>query len=85
MQPIVLVLVPPDWEAVPEGLDALRRQIETGYDGRMVLRPATQKLSRPVVLLFGSWDAAAKARATETLHWLAQEAFFTLEWLKGVI
>lgn len=81
IRPIVLVLVPPTWEPIPEGMADLRRQVETGYGARLVFRQATEKLSRPEVILFGNWGKAVKEQAEETLHWLAQDAYFTLDWL----
>ena len=80
-RPLALVLVPPQWEAVPAELEELRRQVETGCGATLLLQASSDRLRRPLLLFFGSWDEGVKRRAAPLLHDLTRQAFFTLDWL----
>lgn len=81
LQPVLLVVVPADWEAVPEGLTELRRCLGEEYGGRLVLRMASTPLRSPLAHYCGVWERAEQRLARRDLTPRLEAAFYSLSWL----
>lgn len=62
--PVLLVIVPADWDAVPEGITELRRCLADEYGAPLMFRMASTPLSSPLPLWTGYWVPRAVVRAT---------------------
>ena len=47
-QPVLLLMVPADWEAIPEAVTEIRRCLGEDYGGRLHLRMASTPLRSPL-------------------------------------
>lgn len=80
--PILLLLVPADWDADPAALTELRRFLSDEYGAVLSLRQATAPLRSPLPLYVGYWPRALRQGADSYLRPLIDAAFFSLEWLE---
>ncbi|GGL12824.1 hypothetical protein [Deinococcus radiotolerans] len=81
LQPVLLVIVPPDWEADPAALAELRRCLADEFGARLSLRQGTVPMRGPLHLYCGVWpDGLMWSARREVTPRLAQ-AFFSLDWL----
>lgn len=81
-QPVLLLVVPADWSAVPEGLTALRRCLGEDYGGRLLLRMARTPLRSPLAHSCGLWDRVELRLARRDLTPRIEAALFSLAWLE---
>lgn len=72
------ILVPGDWDVVPDVLRELRRHLSDEYGAMLRVQPTTRYLPTPVRLYAGPWAA----HWDEDLERLVRAAFFTLDWLE---
>ena len=80
-QPVLLVVVPADWDAIPEGLSELRRCLGEEYGGRLVMRMARTPLRSPLVHYCGLWGRAERQLARRDLTPRVEAAFYSLAWM----
>ncbi|UQN08035.1 hypothetical protein [Deinococcus sp. QL22] len=52
---LLLVVIPPDWDADPAGVKEFRRCLVDKYGARMNLRQARVAMRSPLALYFGAW------------------------------
>ena len=81
-QPVLLLVVPAEWEAVPEGVTELRRCLGEDYGGVLTLRMARTPLRSPLAHYCGLWDRAELRLARRDLTPRIEAAFFNLAWLE---
>ena len=77
--PSLLLFVPGDWEAEPDGLRELRRHLSDEYGATLTVRPF--RGHAPLPLCVGVWRQAPG----EDVEDLILSAFFTLDWLEEVL
>ncbi|MFC6667838.1 hypothetical protein ACFP9V_22390 [Deinococcus radiopugnans] len=80
-QPVLLLVVPAEWEAVPEGVTELRRCLGEDYGGVLTLR-SPHALHSPLAHYCGLWDRAELRLARRDLTPRIEAAFFNLAWLE---
>lgn len=80
-RPLLLVLIPADWEAIPEGLAELRRCLAEDYGATLLLRPSRASLRSPMPHYVGYWTRWARRNARWSIPPLVEAAFFSLDWL----
>ncbi|GGK91229.1 hypothetical protein [Deinococcus radiotolerans] len=80
LRPVLLVIVPADWDAVPEGVAELRRCLADEYGASLMLRQATAPLSSPLPLYAGYWEPKAQWYARRDVTPRLAEAFVDLRW-----
>lgn len=83
LSPCLMLLVPADWVAIPEGLTELRRVLGNKYGATLDLRTATAPMSAPVTLYINYWEFWVMREAQENLPQLIERAFYTLNWLEA--
>ncbi|GGO41785.1 hypothetical protein [Deinococcus humi] len=81
-QPMLLLVVPADWEAVPEGVTELRRCLGDDYNGRLLLKMARTPLRSPMAHYCGLWGRAELRLARRDLTPRIDAAFYSLAWLE---
>lgn len=81
-RPVLMLLVPADWDAVPEGLTELRRCLGEEYGGRLLLRMARIPLRSPLAHYCGVWGRADLRLARRDLTPRIEAAFYSLAWLQ---
>ncbi|PIG95960.1 MULTISPECIES: hypothetical protein [Deinococcus] len=79
--PVLLVIVPPDWEADPAALAELRRCLADDYGARLSLRQGAVPMRSPLPLFCGVWPRGLIWYARRDVVPRVQQAFFTLNWL----
>ncbi len=82
LRPGLLLIMPADWEAVPEGLTELRRCLAEDYGASLLLRMSTAPMRSPLPLYVGYWEPWARRSAGRNIPFLIQAAFYTLNWLE---
>lgn len=80
LRPVLLVIVPADWDAVPEGVAELRRCLADDYGASLMLRQATAPLSSPLPLYTGYWQPKTQWYARRDVTPRLAEAFVDLGW-----
>ncbi|QLG12746.1 hypothetical protein HLB42_17640 (plasmid) [Deinococcus sp. D7000] len=80
-QPVLLLVVPASWEAVPEGITELRRCLGE-CRGVQTLRMARTPLHSPLAHYCGLWGRAELRLARRDLTPRIEAAFFNLAWLE---
>lgn len=84
-RPSLLVIVPGDWDAVPEGVAELRRYLADQHGASLLLRTTTAPLRSPLVLQTGVWALPSWRCARRDIEQvLMPQAFFSLEWMDEV-
>lgn len=63
LQPVLLVIVPPDWEADPAALAELRRCLADEFGARLSLRQGTVPMREPLPLYCGVWPDSVRWHA----------------------
>ena len=81
-QPVLLLVVPADWDAIPGGVTKIRRCLGEDYGGRLLLRMASTPLRSPLAHYCGLWGRAELRLARRDLTPRIQAAFFSLNWLE---
>ncbi|MFC4424866.1 hypothetical protein [Deinococcus navajonensis] len=84
-RPSLLVIVPPDWDTVPDGLAELKRYLSDEYGAVLLLRSATAPMRSPLLLHLGLWNPQDMRVAREDVDDLLQRAFYTLDWMEEVL
>jgi len=79
---MLLLVVPADWEAVPEGVTELRRCLGEDYGGRLLLKMARTPLRSPMAHYCGLWGRAELRLARRELTSHIEAAFYNLMWLE---
>jgi len=79
--PVLLVIVPPDWEADPAALAELRRCLSDEFGARLTLRQGTVPMREPLPLFCGVWPRGSTRHARRELTPRLSQAFFTIDWL----
>ena len=82
LRPVLLLLVPADWEAVPEGLTELRRCLAEDYGASLMLRMASRPLRSPFHHYAGYWPHWERQHAKLDLPPRIERAFYSLDWLE---
>ena len=80
LRPVLLVIVPADWNAVPEGIAELRRCLSDEYGASLMLRQATAPLSSPLPLYTGYWPPDTQWYAKRDVTPRLAAAFVDLGW-----
>ncbi|MVN89142.1 hypothetical protein GO986_20600 [Deinococcus sp. HMF7620] len=81
LHPVLLVIVPPDWEADPPALAELKRCLADEYGARLHLRQAQAPMKAPLPLFCGFWPKGITRYARRDVQPRVDQAFFSLEWL----
>ena len=81
LRPVLLVIVPADWDAVPEGIAELRRCLADEYGASLMLRQATAPLASPLPLYAGYWPPDTQWYARRDVTPRLAQAFVDLNWL----
>ncbi|WP_295822392.1 hypothetical protein [uncultured Deinococcus sp.] len=81
-RPVLLLLVPADWDAVPEALTELRRCLGEDYGAGLMLRQASVPLRSPMPLYVGYWPHDVQRFAQRDLRPRIEAAFYSLAWLE---
>ncbi|GGO33782.1 hypothetical protein [Deinococcus humi] len=79
-QPVLLLVVPADWEADPKGVTELRRCLGEDHSGRLMLRMATTPLRSPLAHYCGLWGRAELRLARRDLAPRIEAAFSKAVW-----
>ncbi|MFC4426187.1 hypothetical protein [Deinococcus navajonensis] len=83
--PSLLVIVPGDWDVVPEGLTELKRYLSDEYAATLLVRTTVAPLRSPLMLQTGVWDPRDWRMARRDIEQvLLPQAFFSLEWMDEV-
>ncbi|MFC4638532.1 hypothetical protein [Deinococcus hohokamensis] len=83
--PSLLVIVPGDWNVVPEGVAELKRYLADEYGATLMMRTTTARLRSPLALQTGVWAPATWRFAWRDIEQvLLPQAFFSLEWMDEV-
>lgn len=80
-RPVLMLLVPADWDAVPEGLTELRRCLAEDYGASLLLRMSSWPLRSPLPLYVGYWPRDVQRLAARDITPRVHAAFFLLDWL----
>ncbi|MFC4427010.1 hypothetical protein [Deinococcus navajonensis] len=83
-RPSLLVVVPPDWEAITEGVAELRRYLSEEFGAALVVRGSKAPMRSPLALYLGVWDDRDQRVARRDVDALLPAAFYTLNWLEEV-
>ncbi|MFC4637170.1 hypothetical protein [Deinococcus hohokamensis] len=79
------MIVPGDWDAVPEGVAELRRYLSDEYGATLMLRITPTPLKSPLFLPTGLWAPGTWRFARRDIEQvLIPQAFFSLEWMDEV-
>lgn len=81
-QPVLLVVVPADWDVIPDGLTELRRCLGEDYGGRLLLKMASTPLRSPLAHYCGLWGRAEQRLARRDLTPRIEAAYYSLSWLE---
>lgn len=81
-RPVLLLLVPADWDAVPEGLTELRRCLGEDYGASLMLRQSTVPMRSPLSHYVGYWPRDVQRFAQRDLRPRIEAAFYSLAWLE---
>lgn len=82
-RPSLLVIVPGHWEAVPEGVQELKRYLADEYGGTVMIRSTAAPLSSPLFLPTGVWAPGTWRIVRRDIELvLLPQAFFSLEWME---
>lgn len=85
-RPCLFVLVPGDWDAVPEGLAELRRYLSDEFGPSLRVHPTVACLPAPVAVRAGRWDESDWRYGHQDIEQvLVPNAFFSLDWLEEVL
>ncbi|AHX26576.1 hypothetical protein DEDE109153_08280 [Deinococcus deserti] len=83
--PCLLVIVPGNWEAVPEGVQELKRYMAHEVGGTLTVQRTPAPLRFPLVLPIGVWPPGSWRVARQDIELvLMSQAFFSLGWLEEV-
>lgn len=80
-EPVLLVIVPPEWEADPAALAELRRCLSDEFGARLTLRAGTVPMHAPLPLFCGVWPRGSGWLVRREVTPRLAAAFFTLDWL----
>ncbi|MFC4636710.1 hypothetical protein [Deinococcus hohokamensis] len=83
--PSLLVIVPGDWDVVPEGLAELKRYLADEYGAHLLIRSGTAPMHAPLPLYLGIWDASDLRVSRIDVSHLLPHAFSTLAWMEEVM
>lgn len=81
-RPVLMLLVPADWEADPAALSELRRFLSDEYGAVLSLRQSSVPMRSPLPLHVGYWPRELRDGAGLSLRPLIDAAFFSLSWLE---
>ncbi|GGB62514.1 hypothetical protein [Deinococcus soli (ex Cha et al. 2016)] len=81
LRPVLLVIVPADWDPVSEGVAELRRCLADEYGASLMLRQAIAPLSSPLPLYAGYWEPGTQWYAKRDVTPRLAQAFVDLNWL----
>ena len=79
-QPVLLLVVPADWDAIAEAVTEIRRCLGEDYGGRLLLRMASTPLRSPLAHYCGLWDWDELRLARRDLTPRIRAAFYSLAW-----
>ncbi|GHF31155.1 hypothetical protein HNQ07_000623 [Deinococcus metalli] len=81
-RPVLMLVVPPDWDPVPDALADLRRCLSDDYGAVLMLRQGTRPMRSPLILCVGYWPTDLKRFAERDLRPRIAEAFVDLSWVE---
>lgn len=81
LRPVLWVVIPADWDFVPEGVAALRRYLADECGASLLLRVAVEPLASPLLLYAGSWTPKTQGAAQRDVTAQLAQAFVDLKWL----
>ena len=84
-RPVLLVILPADWEAVPKELAELRRLLSDEYGAVLSLRQSSRPREAPITCYVGYWPREVLHTARADIAPRVEAAFFTLDWLNNEV
>lgn len=81
-RPVLMLLVPADWDVVPEGLTEPRRCLGEDYGASLMLRQASVPMRSPMPLYVGYWPKDVQHFAQRDLRPRIEAAFSSLAWFE---
>ncbi|THF84371.1 hypothetical protein E7T09_20415 [Deinococcus sp. KSM4-11] len=81
-RPVLLLLVPADWDVVPAALTELRRCLGEDYGASLLLRMSSVPLRSPMPMYVGYWPRDLQRFAQRDLRPQIAEAFSSLAWME---
>ncbi|GGK42304.1 hypothetical protein GCM10008955_40080 [Deinococcus malanensis] len=78
----MLVIVPGDWDTVPEGVQELKQYLADEFGANLRVRKAMTPMKRPTPLFTGDWESGQRRAASRAVRSLLPQAFYTLDWLE---
>ncbi|MFC4637895.1 hypothetical protein [Deinococcus hohokamensis] len=83
-RPSLLVILPPDWDLIPNGVAELKRYLADEFRASLLIRGTDVPMRAPLTLYLGVWDRRDKQLARRDVDDLLPRAFYTLNWMDEV-
>ena len=80
--PLLLLLVPPQYEVDPEALRELRRAVSDEYRAELWVRLFDFPATSFRLHLIGNWGRRTRAAVWHQLSHLIEASFYSLDWLE---
>jgi hypothetical protein len=78
--PLLLLLVPSQYEVDPEALRELRRAVSDEYRAELWVRPLYFQAASFRLHLIGDWGRCSRDEVRTQLSLLTEASFYTLDW-----